>query len=136
MLAAAIAPIFAMDGASREPITGGKQWQDTQFVPIAGAGTVRVATDIMLERIEPHEAVYSGLPRLDFSPAPRTDPDAAEVSFVDGGGGVSGVFDLNTRVLSQRKQSLMVKTRWVTPKQTIIQTQNTTMYLQLGEAKR
>lgn len=136
LLAAAISPIFALDGASRDPVTVGKQWQETSFVPVTGAGVARVAMDISVQRIDTAEAEYFGLPRVEFSPAPRTDPDAAEVSLIDSGGGISGIFDLKTRMLSQRKHTLMIKTRWVGPKQTIIQTQNTTMYLQLGEAKR
>ncbi len=135
-LGEAITPIFAMDDVSREPITAGKEWQTTELIPLADAGDLRLAVDFILQRVEPHEVEYLGNPRLTFSPATDAGADAPTVTLVGGGGGVSGIFDLNARKLRQRKQTTQIKTQWRSKDVTLIQTQNSIMYLQLGEEKR
>ena len=135
-LGEAITPIFTLDNISREPITAGKAWQTTELVTIPGAGEVRIAVDLVLDNVQPHEAEYVGNPRMSFTPRADRTSDDPVVTFLEGGGGVKGVFDLHSRMLSVRKQTTQIRTQWRTPDATIIQTQNTIMYLQLGEAKR
>lgn len=135
-LGEAITPIFAMDEVSRDPITAGKEWQTTELIALADAGDLRLAVDFMLLRIEPHEVEYFGTPRMSFAPAANGDEDAPTVTLVSGEGGVSGIFDLNARKLRQRKQTTQITTQWRSKDVTLIQTQNSIMYLQLGEEKR
>lgn len=131
-----ITPIFALDDVSRELITAGKEWQTTEMFTIPDAGDVRLAVDFMLQRVEPHEVEYYGTPRLSFVPSGDRNADDPVVTLVGGSGGVSGIFDLNARMLRQRKQTTSVQTQWRSPNVTLIQTQATISYLQLGEAKR
>lgn len=136
-LGEAITPIFTLDEVSRDPISAGKEWQTTEITSIPEAGDLRLAIDFILERVDPHEVEYTGNPRVSFAARPDRGPDDPEVTLLGvGAGGVSGIFDLNARMLRQRKQSIQIQTQWRSGDVTLIQTQNSISYLQLGEEKR
>ncbi len=132
-----ITPIFALDEVGVEPMTAGREWQSHDVTTLPGAGDLRMTVSFILDRVDPNEAEYTGLPLFFLAPpAPGRNPDAPEVRLIHGAGGVSGFFDFNARMLRQRKQTTQIHTQWRQGDVQIIMKQEATTYLQLGEGRR
>lgn len=129
-----LTPIFDLDQTPTEPMTGGREWQTTKITPIPDAGELKLTYDMMLQRVEAHEAEYFGMPRGEL--IPPEEPRNMTVTLSNTAGGIEGLFDFNSRMLVRRKDNLKLQTVWRSEEAQIVQTQSIISYLQLGEQKR
>lgn len=127
-LAAAISPIFSIDGAGDAGRLAGQGWQTSETILLPPAAAFELTSDWSVEQTDATAAIYNGRTSVELR-RPEQQGNTVLVSLGESDGLTTATWDRSLGMLVQRKSNLILRTQWSLEGASLNQTQSSTQFL-------